>query len=66
MSVYFRVDEPGILAKIGHDPKICCNAAFVFDAPLNMEPTDLLELTDGAIYLITQGERIAIPGKWDR
>ena len=66
MTVYFKVEEERTLSELGHDPVICRNAAFVFDVPLKIDPKDLLELTDGAIYLITQGERIAIPGKWDR
>jgi hypothetical protein len=66
MTVYFKVEESMTLEELGHDPEVCSNAAFVFDTPLNIEPEDALELTDGYVYLISKGVRIPIPGKWDR
>ena len=66
MTAYFRVEESVVLKKLGHDRIICHNAAFVFDRPLKIEPEDLLELTNGAVFLLSQGLRVQIPGKWDR
>lgn len=66
MSVYFRVEETSTVKELGHNESVCDNAAFVFDDPLVIEPDDLLELTNGSVFLISKGVRVPIPGKWDR
>lgn len=65
MSIFFRLEKPGTITELGHD-EICRNAAYVFDTPLKLTTDDLLEMEDGAVYLISEGIRVHIPGKWDR
>ena len=65
MTAYYRVDEPGTVDELFRG-YTCANAAYVFDTPLKLDPNDLIELTDGAVFLITKNVRIHISGKWDR
>lgn len=65
MSVYFRLEESAILDKLAH-PDLSNNVVFTFDKPLQLNTTDLLEVSDAAVYLLSQGIRIFISGKWDR
>jgi len=66
MSVLFTVEQPMEVKKLGHDPEICRNAAFVFDKPVNLKPGQYLELVDGLVFMIFNNFKIPISGKWDR
>ena len=60
-----RVKEDQIVEWIGYN-QICTNARFVFDVPIKLETQDVLQLMNGCWYLISQGIKIPMQGRWDR
>ena len=60
-----QLDAPRVIEWIGYN-QICQNARFVFDQPIKVEIEDILELTNGGWWLISQGVRIPMHGRWDR
>jgi hypothetical protein len=63
--LFVRFDKPCNISEAGAG-WACKNARFVFDKQISVGKTDLLELLNGQFFLISNGKRTALEGKWDR
>jgi hypothetical protein len=64
-SRFVRVDKRCSITEAGAG-WACKNARFVFDKQISVGKDDVLELLNGQFFLISNGTRTTLEGKWDR